>query len=88
MICEKCGGACYLADVKLIIYEFGVFRHRHGEGLFGPQGLQKTFKCLECGAEIEVPPRLEKPEGHFVEEGDMLVWKPGKREEGQAEGVR
>jgi len=88
MICEKCGGACYLADVKLIIFMFGLFRHRHGEGLLGHQGLQKTFKCLKCGTEIEVPPHPENhPEGHFVDEGDMRVWKPGKRGEGPTEAT-
>jgi len=79
MICEKCGGACYLADVELIIFEFGVFRHRHGEGLFGAQGLQKTFKCLKCGTEIQEGPKKKKAEGYFVDEGEMRVWKPGKR---------
>ena len=87
MICEKCGGACYLADVELVITKFGLFRHRHGEGLTGMQGLRKTFKCIKCGAEIEVPPHPE-PEGHYEKEGESLIWKPGKRGEGQAEGVR
>ena len=87
MICEKCGGACYLADVKLIIFMFGLFRHRHGTELLGHQGLKKTFKCLKCGAEmIEEPDsKKKKAEGYFVDEGDMRVWKPGKR---PAEGAR
>jgi len=84
MICEKCGEICYLIDVEFIFSSFGLFRHRHAYGLSGVQGLKKTFKCIKCGTEIQEGPK-KKAEGYFVDEGDMRVWKPGKR---PAEGVR
>jgi hypothetical protein len=74
MICEKCGEICYLIDVEITF-----------PGVAGIQSLRKTFMCPKCGAEIEVPPRPEPPEGHFEKEGEMLVWKPGKRGEGGEE---
>ncbi|GAF81828.1 unnamed protein product [marine sediment metagenome] len=80
MICEKCGEICYLIDVEITISNVAEF-------LSGLQSLKKTFKCLKCGAEIEVPKRKKKAEGCFVIEGEMRVWKPGKRGEGPAEGV-
>jgi len=78
MICEKCGEICYLIDVELII-------SRAPWDISGVQGLKKTFKCLKCGTEIQEVPKKKKAEGYFVDEGDMRVWKPGKR---PAEGVR
>ena len=77
MICEKCGETCYLIDVEITISNVA-------ELLSGIQSLKKTFKCIKCGTEIEEP-RKKKAEGYFVDEGDMRVWKPGKR---PAEGVR
>jgi len=78
MICEKCGEICYLIDVEITISNVA-------ELLSGIQGLRKTFKCIKCGTEIEEPRKKKKAEGYFVDEGDMRVWKPGKR---PAEGVR
>ena len=80
MICEKCGETCYLIDVEITISGLAEF-------LTGFQSLRKTFKCIKCGAEIEVPPHPE-PEGHFEKEGEGLIWKPGKRGEGPAERAR
>ena len=80
MICEKCGETCYLIDVELTISMFGL--------LSGVQGLKKKFKCIKCGTEIEEPRKRKKAEGSFVKEGESLVWKPGKRGEEPAEGVR
>ena len=80
MICEKCGETCYLIDVEITISNVVEF-------LTGIQGLRKTFKCIKCGTEIEVSPRPKPPEGHFVKEGESLVWKPGKRGEGPEEEV-
>ena len=79
MICEKCGETCYLIDVEITISTVG-------ELLTGLQGLRKTFKCLKCGTEIiEKPDSEKRVEGYFVDEGDMRVWKPGKRGEGGEE---
>ena len=72
MICEKCGETCYLIDVEITISNVA-------ELLSGIQSLKKTFKCIKCGTEVKVPPHPEPPEGYFVDEGDMRVWKPGKR---------
>ena len=82
MICEKCGETCYLIDVEITISTLGEF-------LSGIQGLRKTFKCLKCGTEmIEKPDSEKRVEGYFVKEGESLVWKPGKRGEEPAEGMR
>jgi len=73
MICEKCGEICYLIDVEITFPPIIGYATRI-------QYLIKTFKCIKCGTEIEVPPHPNPPEGHFVSEGEMLVWKPGKKE--------